>query len=375
MKIEGLRMRGGSAFHRDLRQRVDAWFTETGKDTHGDARMWRKSAALIAGFALMLGGFWLSDGGWAAIVGFGIPLGLLWAGLGFSVMHDGNHAAYSTDKRVNRGMGFVLDIIGGSSYLWRHKHNRVHHSHPNVVGVDDDLEAGFFLRMAPGQDWLPMHRMQQWYMWPLYGFIAIKWHIMDDYAQMMRGHINDVPFARPKGRDLAEFVVGKLLFHAWAIVIPALIFGLGTAALFWLLSAFVCGIALAVVFQLAHCVEEADFVVPPTDGSRIELDWAELQLATTVDFAPNNPLATWYLGGLNFQVVHHLFPRICHVHYPELAKIVAATAADHGLKYRCNPTVRAALASHFRWMRRMGRTPEAAPEATPALPAAEPALR
>lgn len=367
MKIEGIRMRGGSAFHRDLRKRVDGWFAETGKDPYGDGRMWRKSAALIGGFALLLAGFWTSDGSWAAILGFGLPLGLFWAGLGFSVMHDGNHGAYSADKRVNRGMGFVLDLIGGSSYLWRHKHNRVHHSHPNIVGVDDDLEAGFFLRMAPGQGWLPMHRVQQWYMWPLYGFIAIKWHMMDDYTQMAQGHINDHPFARPKGRDLVEFVVGKILFHGWCVVVPTLLFGLGTAVAFWMISAFVCGIALAVVFQLAHCVEEADFIVPPTDGSTVEIDWAELQLATTVDFAPDDRLATWYLGGLNFQVVHHLFPRICHVHYPDLARIVAETAADHGLEYRCNPTVATALASHFRWMRRMGARPDAAPEATPAL--------
>lgn len=370
MKIDGIRMKGGSPFHRDLRQRVDAWFEATGKDPHGDARMWRKTAALIGGFALLLAGFWASDGGWAAILGFGIPLGLFWAGIGFSVMHDGNHAAYSTDKRVNRATGWVLDLIGGSSFLWRHKHNRVHHSHPNVVGVDDDLEAGFFLRMAPGQDWLPMHRMQHWYMWPLYGFIAIKWHLMDDYMTMMRGHVNNVPFARPRGSDLVEFVLGKLVFMTWCFVVPTILFGFGTAVLFWLISSFVLGVALAVVFQLAHCVEEAEFVVPPTDGSRVELDWAELQLATTVDFAAGNPLATWYLGGLNYQVVHHLFPRICHVHYPDLASIVAETAEAHGLKYRTNPTVTAALVSHFRWMRRMGEDPAGAPVGEP-----EPALR
>lgn len=366
MKHDGIRMRGGSAFHRDLRRRVDAWFAETGKNPHGDGRMWRKTAALVGGFALCYGLFLASDGGLLAMLAFGVPMGLFWAGLGFSVMHDGNHAAYSADKRVNRAMGFVLDLIGGSSYLWRHKHNRIHHSHPNVVGVDDDLEAGFFLRMAPGQDWLPMHRAQHVYMWPLYGFIAIKWHLMDDYAQMIRGHINDVPFARPRGRDLAEFVVGKIIFHTWAFVVPTLVFGLGPALLYWLISSFVLGVALAVVFQLAHCVEEADFVVPPTDGSTVELDFAELQLATTVDFAPENPLATWYLGGLNFQVVHHLFPRVCHVHYPDLARIVAETAAAHGLRYRCNPTVGAALTSHYRWMRRMGAAPDALPVAEPA---------
>jgi len=356
MKLETVRMRGGSAFHRDLRKRVDAWFEETGRGRHGDWRMWLKTATLMLGFAGTYLLFLSTDGSFAQLLPLTIPMGLFWAGLGFSVMHDGNHAAYSEKKNVNRGMGWVIDVIGGSSYLWRHKHNRVHHSHPNVVGVDDDLEAGFFLRMAPGQAWLPMHRVQHWYMWPLYGFITIKWHVLDDYVQLRQGHINGVPFARPKGRDLAEFVAGKIVFHTWTFVVPILVLDFWAALTFWLVSSFVCGLTLAVVFQLAHCVEEADFIVPPPDGSEpIELDWATLQLRTTVDFAPKSALATWYLGGLNFQVVHHLFPRVCHVHYPDLAVIVAETAADHGLQYRQNPTVTSALASHFRWMRRMGR--------------------
>lgn len=366
MKHDGIRLRGGSAFHRDLRQRVDAAFA--GRSTAGGPAMWKKTATLAAAFALLYALFIALGDNLLIAALLAIPFGLVLAGHGFSVMHDGNHAAYSDDKRTNRAMGLVLDLLGGSSYLWRHKHNHIHHSHPNIVGADDDLEAGWFLRMAPGQTLHGIHRWQHLYMWPLYGLISMKWHLADDFTQLRAGQINGVPFAPPRGRDLAELIIGKLIFFTWAMVLPVILVGPVPALVFYVVSQFVLGVVLSTVFQLAHCVEEARFIVPPKDGDELTLDFATHQVETTVDFAPGNRLATWYLGGLNYQTVHHLFPRICHIYYPEIARIVAATCAEHGITYRSHPTVRAALASHSRWMKRMGRGEEALPE-----PATEPA--
>ena len=351
MKHQGIKLRGGSPFHRDLRKRVDAHFA--GRSTAGGAAMLRKTATLVAAFAVCYGLFLAFGASALAAALIAIPFGLVLGGFGFSVMHDGNHGAYSDDKRIDHAMGLVLDALGASSYLWKHKHNRIHHSHPNIVGADDDLEAGWFLRMAPGQPLHGIHRLQHLYMWPLYGFISIKWHWYDDFAQLRAGEINGVSFPAPKGRDRVEFIAGKLFFFTWALVLPIAAHGLVSGLLFYVVSQFVLGVALSTVFQLAHCLEEARFVVPPTEG-QIEIDYATHQLETTVDFAPGNRLATWYLGGLNYQTVHHLFPRISHVHYPALASIVEETAADHGLTYRSHPTVRSALVSHYRWMKRMG---------------------
>ena len=364
MKHDGIRLRGGSDFHRDVRQRVDAHFA--GRSTAGGWPMWTKTATIFAGFATFYGLFLAFGSSLPLAALFAIPFGLVLAGLGFSVMHDGNHGAYGDSKTANHAMGFVIDLLGASAYIWRQKHNNIHHSHPNIVGADDDLEAGWFLRMAPGQPHVALHRWQHLYMWPLYGMVSMKWHLFDDFAQLRTGQISGTDFARPRGRDRTELIIGKILFFTWALVIPIAVHGLAAALIFYFISQFLLGVVLSTVFQLAHCVEEATFIVPTPD--EVTLDWATHQVETTVDFAPNNRLATWYLGGLNFQIEHHLFPKICHVHYPDIAPIVAATCADHGIPYRAHPTVRSALASHYRWMKRMGRGEELATRPADPLP-------
>jgi linoleoyl-CoA desaturase len=124
--------------------------------------------------------------------------------------------------------------------------------------------------------------------------------------------------------------------------------------IYYATAAMVVGITLSVVFQLSHVVEEAEFVAP-TEANRIENAWAIHQVESTVDFARRSKLAAWLLGGLNFQIEHHLFPRICHVHYPAMSKIVEQTCKDFGIEYHEHPSFAAGVASHFRWLRTMGR--------------------
>ncbi|MCA9540909.1 MAG: acyl-CoA desaturase [Myxococcales bacterium] len=322
--------------------------------------MWRKTLLIFAAFWVSYLGFLASGGALLSTVLLAVPCGLALAGLGFSVMHDGGHGAYSSNPRVNKAMARVLDWLGGSSYIWRQKHNLLHHTYPNIVGADDDIDLGAMARLAPGQPRLRHHRFQHLYMWPLYGFISVKWHLIDDFRQLAAGRVGQHPFPRPKRGEAVVFWVGKAAFFTWALVVPILVVGPIAALVFYFVSQLLLGVTLAAVFQMAHCVEEADFLAPSADAPPVRLDWAAHQVATTVDFAPDNALATWYLGGLNFQVVHHLFPKVCHVHYPALARIVAETCAEHGITYRCTPTLRAALRSHYRLLRRLGQ-PEPAP--------------
>jgi linoleoyl-CoA desaturase len=160
---------------------------------------------------------------------------------------------------------------------------------------------------------------------------------------------------RPTGRKLAGVVVGKLLFYGWVVVVPLLYHPLWKVALGYALASFVLGLTLSTVFQLAHCVEEADFTDVPESGKPFPRDWAAHQVEATVDFARGNPLVSWYLGGLNFQVVHHLFPRVCHLHYPAISRIVEQACQEHGVRYRAQASVGAALRSHVRWLKRMGQ--------------------
>lgn len=335
---------------------VKQYFDSTGLSRRGGGRMITKTAVIMAwwaiSYALALG----FVGGVAGFLVASVSLGLAIAGLGFCVMHDGNHGAFSESKRMNRWMGAVCDFIGGSSYVWRHKHNIMHHTYPNIVGADDDIDIGPLARMAPDQAHHGFHRFQHLYMWVLYGFISTKWHFWDDYAQIGSGKIAGQHMPRPKGKELATFVVGRVLFYAWAVVIPIAVLGLGYGVLFYFTSQFVLGVTLATVFQLAHCVEEADFPSVAAHG-KTEVDFYRLQLDTTVDFARGHPFVTWYLGGLNYQAVHHLYPKISHVHYPEISKIVERVCAEHGVDYRTAGTFRVALRSHYRWLKRMGEAP------------------
>jgi linoleoyl-CoA desaturase len=318
----------------------------------GGWRMLVKTAILFAWlFIGYLGLLVLGDGSWLAVVGFGIACGLATAGLGMAVQHDGGHRAYSERPAINRLMASVLDLLGASSYVWRVKHGILHHSYPNIEGVDDDIDAAPFARLSPGQPHHRLHRFQHLYMWPLYGFLTAKWFLVDDFRNLAHGRVGRHPLRRPRGVELGIFVIGKLVHFGWALIVPIVLLGVAKAAIFYVVFSAACGVTLAVVFQLAHCVEEAEFPQPTGEHAS---DFAEHQLATTVDFARDNPLLSWYVGGLNFQAVHHLYPRICHLHYPALAKIVEQTAAEHGVRYTAISGLAAALRSHYRWLRRMG---------------------
>jgi linoleoyl-CoA desaturase len=159
---------------------------------------------------------------------------------------------------------------------------------------------------------------------------------------------------RPGGADLSTLVAGKLVFAAWAFGIPLLRHPPSTVAFVYLASAAVVGLTLSVVFQLAHCVPDA------MPGRGPSASWAERQVASSVDFARESRLLGWYLGGLNFQIEHHLFPQLSHVHYPGIAPLVEGTCREFGVSYHVRPTFRAALASHFRLLRQLG-SPALAP--------------
>jgi linoleoyl-CoA desaturase len=354
VKDTRVRFHKDTDFSLDLRRRVDAYFAANGFARDGGTKMLGKTAILFAWLIAGFIGLLALGHSWLAVVGFGISCGLATAGLGMAVQHDGGHLAYSRKRWINRAAASVLDLLGASSYVWKIKHGVVHHTYPNIEGTDDDLDAGPFARLAPGQPHRRFHRFQHLYMWPLYGFLTAKWFLFDDLRDLVRGRVGNHPLAAPRKTELAIFVIGKLAHLSWAILVPLLVLGWAKALVFYAALSGACGITLAVVFQLAHCVEEARFINPDEHAEPIVLDFYAHQLATTIDFARDNQLLSWYVGGLNFQAVHHLFPRVSHIHYPALATIVAETAAAHGVPYTATPTLRAALRSHYRWLRRMG---------------------
>lgn len=353
-----LKFNGSDRFIRELRRRVDAYFEHTGQRRRDCPQMYFKTASILAWLAGAYLLLLFAVHAWWVILPLAVVLGLSMAAVGFNIQHDGAHKAYSDRQWVNRIMALTLDLMGGSSYMWDWKHNSIHHTYPNINGHDDDINIGLLGRLAPEQRRLPFHRFQGIYLWLLYGFLAVKWHLFDDFYQIAVGRIGGHTIRRPRGKDLWVFIGGKAVFFSLAFVIPMLLHPVWAVFCVYAIAAFVSGLVLSVVFQLAHCVGEAQFPVASAsaDGTcRIETEWAIHQVQTTVDFARRNRVLRWLLGGLNFQVEHHLFHKICHIHYPALSKVVEETCREFGIVYNEHRSFLGALGSHFRWLVQMGR--------------------
>ena len=342
------------AFHHDVKTRVEAWLAQPGRSARDVPWMYAKTAVILLWFAASWTALVFFTTAWWAAGLLSVSLGLAIATVGSAVMHDANHGAYSRYGWVNRVAGWALDAMGASSYVWRAKHNAAHHTWTNLDAQDDDLHVGPFARLTVEQAWRPWHRFQHLYLWVLYGFLLPKWAYVDDFVNLASGRVGCLRLEAPSRGETAALWAGKVTFTLWAFAIPLWRHDLLPVLACALVASFAVGVTLAVTFQLAHCVEEAGFPVVGADG-RLGHDFAEHQLATTVDFAPGNPIVTFLAGGLNYQVEHHLFPKVCHLHYPALAEIVGAAARDHGLKYRVTPSLWTAIGSHYRMLRRMGR--------------------
>lgn len=345
-------------FLKVLRERVDAYFEKSGRSRRDSPKMYFKTAAILGWF---FGAYFLllfAVHQWWLVVPLAIVLGLALAAVGFNIQHDGGHKAYSRYPLVNKLMALMLDLMGGSSYMWDWKHNSIHHTYTNITGHDDDINLGYLARLTPHQRRFWFHRLQGIYLWGLYGFLAIKWHLFDDFRSIAVARIGGKKIPRPKGMDLAVFIGGKVLFFTMAFAVPMLLHPAWTVLCVYALAAFVSGIVLSIVFQLAHCVEEAEFPMPvitPEGAVRMESTWAVHEVQTTVDFSRGNRMLGWFVGGLNYQIEHHLFPRICHVHYPALSGIVESVCREFGVRYAAHRTFLGALRSHYRWLSAMGR--------------------
>jgi linoleoyl-CoA desaturase len=345
-------------FRRALEARVATFFDDGGPPRQGGRALHVKTAILLVWLGASYAGLvWLAETWWQAVP-LSISLALAMAGVGFNIQHDGNHGAYSRHDRVNKAAALSLNLLGGDAYFWRFKHNIAHHSYPNVAGSDDDIRFGAFARMSPHVRHYWFHRFQYLYIWFFYTLLAVNWHLTGDYRSLIKPGVADTRVRRPRGWDLLWFWLGKGCFLTLAFVIPLLMgHRLSSVLALYFLTSAVLGLTLATVFQLAHCVEEAAFRVPVSGTKQIDRDFTAHQVESAVDFARDNRLLTWYLGGLNFQIEHHLFPKTCHVHYPAISPIVEAVCREHGVSHLSHPTIGRALRSHVRWLKRMGREP------------------
>lgn len=349
-----------ASFYAALKQRVDAYFTENQLSKSGNTGLIVKTLVLFTGYLLPPVLVYSLNLPFGVSVPLWIFAGVSLAGIGMSVMHDAVHGAYAKNERLNLVLGyFSLNMLGASLPNWKLQHNVLHHTFTNISQVDEDIDDKAMLRMSPHTRQKSIQRFQWIYAFFIYGLTTLYWVSVKDFLQFARYRRNGVS-KRSKAGDaivLTRMILMKMAYAFMLIVLPIL---LGYSALVvvggFLIMHFTAGFILTVIFQLAHTVEGTSHRLPDSSGA-IENEWAIHQLNTTVDFSPNNRLLSWYCGGLNFQVEHHLFPKICHVHYPALSKIVSETAQEFGLKHMVNPTFSQAFVSHVRTLKRFGHTP------------------
>jgi linoleoyl-CoA desaturase len=342
-----------NGFYLELKRRVELHMTNDGRRERDCPQMYVKTAVILTAFVTSYVLLVFVSSTWWQALPLAVLLALSIAAIGFNIMHDASHHAYSNKGWVNRVAASSLDVIGGSSYFWHWKHVVFHHNYANIYRYDTDIDLGTLGRLAPQSRRLPIHAFQHWYFWILYGVLVIKWNLYDDFRVALQGRIGEHRYRPMRGGQLAIFIFGKVAFFTIAFGIPLWFHSAGVVALFYILIAIIAGMVMSVVFQLAHSVEEASFPQPQTPG-KMDKPWAAHQVETTVNFARNSTLAYWLFGGLNFQIEHHLFPRICHINYPFIAPVVEETCRDFGIRYNVHDSFGQGVVSHFRWLRRMG---------------------
>ncbi|MBF8962618.1 acyl-CoA desaturase [Pontibacter sp. FD36] len=349
-----------SLFFPTLRKRVDAYFTENNIPKTANTTMIVKSVVLLLTYLLPFVLLLVFQPAFPLSLLLWFVMGLGVAGIGMSVMHDANHGAFSNSKRVNDLMGHTLNLVGGSAFNWKLQHNILHHTYTNVVEMDEDIQDRLVLRFNPHSKVKFFHKLQWVYAFVFYGLLTLYWVVAKDFVQyslFKKNGVNNNTAAENRNWFM-KLVAMKATYFFIILAVPTLFFGIPflQVLLGFLVMHFVAGIVLTVVFQLAHTVEGTSHPRPDEHGV-IENDWAIHQMNTTVNFSRHNKILSWYVGGLNFQIEHHLFPRVCHVHYPAIAEIVKETAEEFGVPYMENKTFAQALRSHIATLHRFGRLP------------------
>lgn len=341
--------------HSELKKRVHDYFENQKIEPTGNLQLFTKAFILVGGYiAVYIHLVFFTPIAWLAIPEC-ILLGLLTSGIGFNVMHDGSHGSFSKNKTFNTLAAFTLDFLGASSVMWKNKHNIIHHTYTNIDGIDDDIEAKPFLRLAPGQKRYKAHKYQHLYFWFLYGLLYLFWVFFTDYRKYFSGKVGSVPLKKLSTTDHVLFWAFKVFHLFMYVVVPIYVCGVTPWAIGFFVYTFTTGVVLSIVFQLAHTVEETEFPVAIQPANRIEDEWAVHQLKTTANFATNNKLVTWYVGGLNFQVEHHLFPKVSHAHYPNISRIIKATCREMNVPYLEHEKMTQAIMSHVAHLKNMGQ--------------------
>jgi len=348
-------------FRKTINQRVEAYIKQNNVQVRDVPAMYGKTIFM---FAWWLGSYLvllLAGLPWWGNLLMAVSFGLASAGIGFNVMHDANHDGYSANPKVNKVLGWSVELIGLSSFIWKQQHNVWHHTYTNITGLDEGLEAEGAMRWSPHDDWKPIFKYQHLY-WPvIYAVSAIALLFIRNFkVYFTRKSGATFEYPKMKREDKIVFWTFRVINALILFVIPSFFHPFWQVVIGFLVMATVAGFVLATILQMAHVMDTVEFPEPVGSPLHIENEWAIHEVQTTVNFGTRNKLLNWYVGGLNFQIEHHLFPHMCHLNYPQIAPIVEQVCQEYGVQYKSYPTFREAVSDHLRALKWLGQAPEGA---------------
>lgn len=340
-------------FSKALKQKTNEYFNITVQRKTGNRRIFIKAAVLLSTFVILYSLLVFVQPHWAISVILCLLFGANLAAIGFNIMHDAGHNSFSDNKKLNTALSYTLNLLGANIYFWKLKHNIAHHTYTNIDGEDHDIEVKF-MRIHHDQKLKKHHRYQRFYFPLLYSVSYLAWVFYQDYEKYFRQRMGTTSdrFNFPL-KEKVIFWISKIFHFCLFVVIPIVFVGWLPTLIGLLIAGAICGMSLATVFQLAHVVTSTEFKT--IDESKVEEEWMIHQIQSTANFATKSKVLTWLLGGLNFQVEHHLFPKVCHVHYPAINRIVQQTCREYNIKYNEFKTFGGAFKSHVEVIHAMSK--------------------
>jgi linoleoyl-CoA desaturase len=343
----------GSAFYKELNEKIEQYFSEKGIHKTGNNTMICK---IILYFSLDMLFYALMIVSTSAIAFyiFYLLMGLCILLTAFNISHDAAHGVAVRSRYWNKFLfSLSFNLQGNNAYVWGKNHNESHHLYTNIEGSDIDVLNNPLFRMTESQPLKWFHRYQHIYAPFLYLLYSLNWFLFRETLMVFNVSSRTIKIEIPK-KEVIKLILYKLLYIGYMIVLPVYLlpFGWGTVLLAFILNHCMISILFVGVLGVSHL---SDFVEHPMpdQNNRLNMSWPKLQMCTSVDYNAGSRFFNWTLGGFNAHALHHLLPNICHVHYLNILPIFRELAEKHGLTYMEMP-YRKSLASHFRFLKGMG---------------------
>lgn len=338
---------------RILNKKMKQRLHEIGETRFANKKMWAKIAIIMIAWTYVYAiHFYVEFNIWGRTA-HAIFAGLVTAAVGMNIMHDAVHGSLSKKPWLNKLIG-TITLFLGSPAAWDIQHNILHHTYTNIAEMDEDISSTSLLRLTPHQKWRKIHTYQHVYAWLLYSIMTLWWATAKDTIQLRRYGRMQIFENRVRYKDWVHLILVKMVYFTMWLVIPIFFWEMSNTEVivFFLIKHSVCGLTLGVIFQLAHAVPKAEMFEKETEGSK---NTAEHQIATSVNFHTHSKFWSWYTGGLNRQVHHHLFPQVCHIHYPSFDKMLENELSQVHLEIKSYPSFWVALSAHYHYLKILGK--------------------